>query len=110
MGRIGLFLTYQRMSLRALFRRSRAALPLVDPDAEPIGPAHPSELCRCFSRPADAAYDILSDHDPGCKWAAAMCEGCAGTGWCIRCGGDGTKPDWDPDKTAPERPSARRIG
>lgn len=104
MSRLRLFLVHQRAAWRALFRRRHAAF--VAPDLDPAEITHPEQLCRCAGgHPAD----VLADHDPGCHWVPAMCEGCAGTGWCIGCGGDGTRPDWDPEKTPAERPSARRI-
>lgn len=104
MARFRLFLSLQRSSKRALFRRKPTALPVVPViDAEI---SHPSQLCRCND---GRQASVLADHDPGCAWVAAMCEGCAGTGWCVRCGGDGTAPDWDPERTPPERPSSRRI-
>lgn len=106
MDRFRRFFMFQRSAWRTLFRRRTK---LLWSPAEISGPAHPSMLCRCFDRPADASHDVLADHDRGCQWAAAMCEACAGTGWCVRCGGGGTRPDWDPDKTAPQRPSALRL-
>lgn len=105
MDRLRLFLMFQWQSLRALFRLRR--YPSVAPYEEnPRGICHPSQLCQCNS---GKSASVLADHDPGCRWVAVMCEGCAGTGWCVRCGGDGTAPDWDPERTPPERPSSRRI-
>lgn len=108
---------FQRSAWRALFRRRRQLVELPAPEPDKI--THPAQLCRCFFGPADPSHDVLKDHDPGCLWVAAMCEGCAGTGWCVKCGGDGTRPDWEPPAAAPqlveseptkrERPSARRI-
>lgn len=105
MSRLRLFVMHQRVAWRALFRRRHpAVLDLESPENAKV--THPEQLCRCASgQPAD----VLADHDPGCRWVPAMCESCAGTGWCIGCGGDGTRPDWDPEKTPAERPSARRI-
>lgn len=110
MSRLRLFLVHQRSSWRALFRwRTRVR---VSPEdfflSEVADPriSHPAQRQRCAGgQPAD----VLADHDPGCRWVPAMCESCAGTGWCIGCGGDGTQSDWDPEKTPAERPSARRI-
>ena len=111
MNRLRHFVMFQRAAIRALFRRAPKAIEVfMDFGAAPAVISHPAQLCRCFGqRLADPAYDVLADHNPGCLWVAAMCEGCAGTGWCVKCGGDGTRPDWDPDKTAPGRPSAMRI-
>jgi hypothetical protein len=106
MGRIRKFFMFQCASARALFGRRRAT---DDIEVIPVEGCHPSQLCRCFVGPANATRGVLADHDPGCLWVAAMCTRCSGTGWCIGCGGDGTRPDWDPDKTAPQRPSALRI-
>ena len=111
MSRLRTFLIYQRLSLRSLFRWHRKGRvspeELAASDAAEI--SHPSQLCRCFDRPANAVHDVLADHAPGCQWVAAMCDRCAGTGWCVRCGGEGTAPDWDPEKTPTERPSSRRL-
>lgn len=107
MGRLRQFFMFQRAAARALF--SRRKLVSAEDVIGPSGISHPSQLCRCFVGPADATRDVLSDHEPGCLWVAAMCSRCSGTGWCIGCGGDGTAPDWDPEKTPAERPSARRI-
>lgn len=107
MDRVRKFLMFQRAAFRSLLRRRRTT------DADfvvPAGPPHPAKLCRCFGPDGgDPVHDVLADHDRGCPWVAAMCEACAGTGWCVRCGGDGIRPDWDPDKTAPQRPSALRV-
>jgi len=104
MDRLSRFLNYQLLALRALLKPAPKAISFAWDDSERI--SHPSQLCRCNEgKPAH----VLADHDRDCKWVAAMCEGCAGTGWCVRCGGEGTRPDWDPDKTAPQRPSALRI-
>lgn len=113
MSRLRLFLIHQRASWRALFRWHQRVwvssddLDVLD-DADRDRISHPSQFCRCFVGSA-TPHDVLADHEPGCRWVAAMCERCAGTGWCIGCGGDGTRPDWDPEKTPAERPSARRI-
>ena len=88
MGRFRQFLSFQRASMRALFARRR---PMKDLGVIPVEGCHPSQLCRCFVGPADASRDVLADHEPGCQWVAAMCDRCAGTGWCIGCGGDGAR-------------------
>lgn len=53
-----LFFMFLRAAFRALFRRRvrRGAVPTL---LESDGPLHPSQLCRCFDRLADAAHDIL---------------------------------------------------
>lgn len=116
MSRLRTFLRFQSSAWRALLRIRKPAVVISTP---PDRITHPSQLCRCFGRPANASHDVLADHNPGCPWVAAMCEGCAGTRWCIKCGGDGTRPDWDPDATPVpvfdpeptkrERPSAKRV-
>lgn len=86
MSRLSRFWIYQRAAWRALFRRR---VRTIDLPMAMDGPPHPSVLCRCND---GAPADALADHMQGCEWLAMMCKSCGGTGWCERCGGDGTAP------------------
>lgn len=68
--------------IRAFFRRlfGRRATPT------------PRSICQCFAVPPSPDYAPHVIHRPDCPWLAAMCQLCAGTGYCQRCGGDGTDP------------------
>lgn len=84
MRRLRNFAMFQRAAWRALFRRPGRPVEIPPPDLAVVG--HPSQLCRCTEGPPG----LFDDHRPDCQWLAAMCRACGGTGWCERCGGDGT--------------------
>lgn len=84
-----LALSYLRLALRYAARAARTALR--GPGAGlPIRIAeitHPSQMCLC---PGGPEQDRV-DHQRSCAWAAVMCRGCEGMGFCRWCGGDGVR-------------------
>lgn len=93
MNRMRHFIMFQRAAWRALFRRRGEPIQIPAPDPNEV--THPSQLCRCFGRPA-TMHDALEEHKPDCPWLAVMCTSCNGIGRCSMCGGDGVESHVNP--------------
>lgn len=81
---------------RFVRQQRRAWAMLLGPEPKPFvwpevtGHEHPIELCRCAGAPVSqntAAHAV--DHLPDCRWLAAACKACGGSGHCPTCDGDG---------------------